>query len=140
MPKDYHGGTSYHPRRPFFTTPGNPARAAPAERHRHLEALRLFASGMTWQAIADELGYAHRASAYNAVWTLMSRNPPRRVSEQRQRQNDALWLREDGWTWQAIADELGYATRSGAFRAAEFARQRQFRADKDRTIVAQVRG
>lgn len=134
MPKDYHGGTSYHPRRPFFTTPGNPARTTPAERHRHLEALRLFASGLTWQAIADELRYAHRASAYNAVWKTWARNPPRRVSEQHQRQNDALRLREDGWTWQDIADELGYATRSGAYRAAGYAWRRHRQSVAEDTI------
>lgn len=124
MPKAHHGGTSYHPRRPLFTTPGNPARATIAEQHRHLRALELFAAGHTYQAIADELGYKHRASAYNAVWKTLARTPARPVPEHHKRQDTAASLRAEGWSWQGIAEELGYATRSGAYRAAGYARNR----------------
>lgn len=122
MAKPYFGGTSYSPHRPLHNVRGNPARATVAERTRHLEALRLFTAGHTWQEIADQLGYAHRASAYNAVSRVLRRHPPSLTAECQRRQDDALRLRVlDGWTWQRIADTLGYRTRSGAYRAAEYA-------------------
>ncbi|MFD6221256.1 hypothetical protein [Nocardia asteroides] len=136
MSKTYHGGTSYHPRRPLLTTPGNPARPTIAEQHRHLRALELFATGLTYQAIADELGYSHRASAFNAVWKTLARGSARTVPEHHQRQDAAAWLRAEGWVWQDIAEELGYTTRSGAYRAAGYARNRRARADTYQTILA----
>ena len=134
MPKTHHGETSYHPRRPLFNRPGNPARATPAELHRQRRAVDLFAAGLTYQQIADELGYAHRASAYNAVWKAMARNPARLRPAHSRRQDTAAWLRMDGWTWQEVADELGYATRSGAYRAAQRALQRTHLGIADRAV------
>lgn len=121
MPKVYFGGTSYSPHRPFHNRQGNPARATIAEEERAYTAAEMYANGATWQAVADELGYAHRASAYNAALRFLARHRPPPRSPSRRRHESALMLRENGWTWQAVADELGYATRSGAHRAARSA-------------------
>ena len=120
MPMVHFGGTSYSPHRPFHNRQGTIA-----EEERAFTAAEMYANGATWQAVADELGYAHRASAYNAAFRFLARHqPPARSSNQR-RQDEAVLLRVDGWTWQEIANELGYVTRSGAYRAAEYAMGRR---------------
>lgn len=121
MPMVHFGGASYSPHRPFHNRQGNPARATIAEKERAFTAAEMYANGATWQAVADELGYAHRASAYNAALRFLARHQPLPQPSNHRRQEVAAMLRADGWTWQEVADELGYATRSGAYRAAEYA-------------------
>ena len=45
-----------------------------------------------------------------------ARTSPRRV-EAAQRAAEVVRLRIEGWTWQAIADALGFRDRSGPFKA-----------------------
>ncbi|GGK44795.1 hypothetical protein [Nocardia camponoti] len=118
MPKTYFGGTSYSPHRPFHNRPGNPARATIAEQVRAANAVGLYLHGATYQEVADRLGYAHRASAYNVIMRFIVRHQALSRSWRQRRQAEAVMLRLDSWTWQEIADELGYRTRSGAYRAA----------------------
>ncbi len=59
---------NYHPHRPLFNRPQNPALPTPAELARDLEAAELHAAGCTYQQIADRLGWKTRSGAYRAVW------------------------------------------------------------------------
>lgn len=69
-------------------SPMDPDNLDAAERGRR--ALELRRDGMTWPAIAEELGYADKASAYNAAKRLLDRTEVESVEEYRAIQSDRL--------------------------------------------------
>lgn len=83
----------------------------PDERLRAQQCLKLRTGGLTWQEIADQLGYADRSGARKAVERLLDRTEFESVDEFRTLESDrldALWRSY----WSAALD--------GDLKAAEF--------------------
>lgn len=60
---------------------------------RQAEALQLYASGMSWDAVASQLGYANRSGAHKAAMVALSKVPEPAAEEYRKIQA----MRLDAW-------------------------------------------
>lgn len=61
-------------------------------RHRAEQAVRMSATGATWQEVADACGYRSRQAAQQAVSRLRDRTPPESVEQARAKHDAALQL------------------------------------------------
>lgn len=108
---------TYHPHRPLFNRPQNPARPAPAELARDMEATQLHAQG---SHVCGDCGLSRLPDplrCFQGSMAFRGTESPRQRTRAQQRQAKALAMHLEGKTYEQIARALGYASRGNAWRA-----------------------